>query len=405
MDRCTEANSGRTSVRRGRGAVRTDQVQGIVIGGGIGGLAAGTALRRRGIRVAIYEQAAQLGEVGAGLSLWTNAVRALVKLGLSESLNTLGLAQTGGVLRSWRGDVLMGMPEGGAPPSPETPRGVVVHRAQLHAALLAAAGPERVKLGATCVGFEQGDRGVTARFADGREARGDFLIGADGLHSAVRAQLVGARRPRYAGYTAWRGVARFEHGRLPEGAGAETWGCGARFGLVPMSRGRVYWHATRNAPEGERETERRKPGLLRLFRGWHDPIEALIEATDEGAILRNDICDREPLRRWTRQRVTLLGDAAHPMTPNLGQGACQTIEDAVVLAHSLGEAADAPAALAAYEARRLERTSRIVIQSWRVGRVAQWQHPVACRLRDAVARLVPVPTQLKQLRWITDHEV
>src|SRR5919106_934518 len=198
MDRCTEANSGRTSVRRGRGAVRTDQVQGIVIGGGIGGLAAGTALRRRGIRVAIYEQAAQLGEVGAGLSLWTNAVRALVKLGLSESLNTLGLAQTGGVLRSWRGDVLRGMPGGGARQSPETPRVVVVHRAELHAALLAAAGPERVKLGATCVGFEQGDRGVTARFADGREARGDFLIGADGLHSVVRAQLVGALRARPA---------------------------------------------------------------------------------------------------------------------------------------------------------------------------------------------------------------
>jgi 2-polyprenyl-6-methoxyphenol hydroxylase-like FAD-dependent oxidoreductase len=198
-------------------------------------------------------------------------------------------------------------------------------------------------------------------------------------------------------------VARYAHDRLPEGAAAETWGCGARFGLVPMSDDRVYWYATRNAPADERETEPRKRELLRLFRGWPRPIEAVIGATDDAAILRNDICDRAPLSRWTHGRVTLLGDAAHPMTPNLGQGACQAIEDTVVLARCLVETDDVATALTAYEARRRDRTARIVTESWRLGRVAQWQHPLACRLRDALVRRVPVSVQLKRLQWIVGH--
>jgi 2-polyprenyl-6-methoxyphenol hydroxylase-like FAD-dependent oxidoreductase len=374
-------------------------LEAIVVGGGIGGLAAGIALEQRGIRVRVFERAEAPGEIGAGLSLWRNALMALARLGQSTALGAIGLPQAGGGLRSWRGDVLTAVPG-----DVSDPLVTVVHRAELHTLLLDALGRERVRLGAACVGFEQDGDGVTSRFADGSQARGDVLVGADGLHSVVRAQLFGAGRPRYAGYTAWRGVASFEHRRLPAGAGAETWGCGARFGLAPMSHDRVYWYATRNAPENEPDVGDRKVELLRLFRGWHAPIEAVIAATEARAILRNDICDRPPLRRWSRGRVTLLGDAAHPMTPNLGQGACQAIEDALVLARCLAEADAVPSALTTYEGRRLERTSRIVRQSWRIGRVAQWQHPVACRLRDALVRRLPASTQLDRLRWIIDHE-
>ena len=373
-------------------------LEGIIIGAGIGGLAAGVALRRRGIRVGIFERAERLDEVGAGLSLWRNAIDALAELGLAAPLRAIGLPQVGGGLRSRRGNVLATVPADSGDPLV-----TVVPRAELHALLLGANGPNRVRLSAACVAVEQDATGVTARFADGREVRGDVLIGADGLHSVVRAQLFGAAPPRYAGYTAWRGVAVVEHRRLPAGAGGETWGRGARFGLAPMSHDRVYWYATRNAPEGEVDDGHRKADLLRLFRGWHPPIEAVLEATDEEAILRNDIYDREPLARWTRGRVTLLGDAAHPMTPNLGQGACQAIEDGVVLARSLDETADVPAALAAYEERRLARTSRIVRQSWRFGRVAQWQNPVACFARDTLVRAIPASTQLRRLQWIVEH--
>jgi 2-polyprenyl-6-methoxyphenol hydroxylase-like FAD-dependent oxidoreductase len=283
---------------------------------------------------------------------------------------------------------------------------VVVHRAELHAAMRDKIERDSFTLGAECVGFEQNDEGVTARFADDSEARGDFLIGADGIHSAIRAQMFGKSKPRYSGYTAWRAVARFPHARLPYKDASETWGRGARFGIVPMSNDRIYWFATKNAPEGEKDAPGgRKHELLYLFRDWHEPIEAIIEATDDGAILRNDIYDREPLACWSQGRVTLLGDAAHPMTPNLGQGACQAIEDAVVLGQCFDDDGDVESALGAYEKRRLERTTEIVKQSWRIGRIAQWQNPFACALRNSALKMIPGSTQMKQLEWIIGYEV
>ena len=167
----------------------------------------------------------------------------------------------------------------------------------------------------------------------GRRAQADVVVGADGLRSAVRASLGIPGEIRYAGYTAWRGIAPFRTAGLLAG---ETLGCGQRFGLVPIAGDRVYWYATDNVPEGGREeSERAKVRLAGMFSRWHAPIPALIEATPAAAILRNDISDRDPVDRWGAGRVTLLGDAAHPMTPNLGQGGCQAIEDALVLARCL----------------------------------------------------------------------
>ena len=189
------------------------------------------------------------------------------------------------------------------------------------------------------------------RFDDGRETRGDLLVGADGLRSVVRSALFGPERPRYGGYTAWRAVTRFDHARVTPG---ETWGRGRRFGQWGMTGARIYWYATESVPEGEGDPpEGRKQGLLKLFRGWHEPVEDLIEATDESAILRNDVYDRPALRRWSVGRVTLLGDAAHPMTPDMGQGACQAIEDAVVLADCLTRWSEVAEALRAYESLRI----------------------------------------------------
>jgi 2-polyprenyl-6-methoxyphenol hydroxylase-like FAD-dependent oxidoreductase len=280
---------------------------------------------------------------------------------------------------------------------------IVVHRADLQAILLRALDSDAVRLGAHCTGFTQdGDR-VTARFADGEEAHGDLLIGADGLHSVVRAQLFGAAAPRYAGYTAWRAVAPFDHARLTPG---ETMGRGARFGMAPVSGGRAYWYATLTTPEGGRDVEGgRKRALLEIFRGWHTPIEALIAATDETAILRNDIYDRDPLSHWSVGRVTLLGDAAHPMTPNLGQGACQALEDAVALADALKDSDDVRAALRAYEERRIGRTSALVRQARQIGAVGQWSNPLACRLRDALLKYVVVRVQGRQIERVAGYIV
>jgi 2-polyprenyl-6-methoxyphenol hydroxylase-like FAD-dependent oxidoreductase len=209
---------------------------------------------------------------------------------------------------------------------------------------------------------------------------GDLLIGADGLHSAVRAACFGREAPRFGGYTAWRAIARFDIGRLTPG---ETWGRGRRFGQWGMSGGRAYWYATLTVPEGQGDPPQgRKRGLLDLFRGWHAPIEELIEATDEPAILRNDVYDRLPLPRWSVGAVSLVGDAAHPMMPDMGQGACQAIEDAVVLAACLARTGDVAGAPRASMSCRIPRTSRVVRESRRAGTIAQWSNPLACRFVD-----------------------
>jgi 2-polyprenyl-6-methoxyphenol hydroxylase-like FAD-dependent oxidoreductase len=370
----------------------------LVIGGGIGGLAAALGLRRGGWEVEVYERAPEIREVGAGLTLWANGLRALELLGVGQAVREVSLPDAEGGVWSREGELLI--PATGRELLERYGGLVALHRAELQRLLLDALGAEHVRCGAELAGFAQDARGVTARFADGSEAAGDVLVGADGLRSAVRAGVHGAAPPVYAGYTSWRAVLPFPVDRLRPG---ETWGPGARFGRVPLRDGRVYWYATRNAPEGARAAGGEKAELREAFRGWHDPVPALVEATDEGAILRTDLYDRPPLRRWGTGRVTLLGDAAHPMTPNLGQGAGQALEDAVVLARSLADAGDVEPALRRYEAVRAPRANAFVVRSRRVGQIGQWEHPVAVRLRTWLARHVFPRMQAGQLEFIAAH--
>lgn len=375
----------------------------IIIGAGIGGLSTAIALRQAGLEVEVYERTAQIREVGAGLSLWPNAIKALNKLGVGEAIQSLSISQIGGGIHTWKGEILVsqsgedlrqrfGMPV------------IVAHRAELQNALAQAVPSGIVRLGAQITRFEQDSTGVTARFADGQTARGDLLIGADGIKSVIRAQLFPDSKPRYAGYTAWRGVASFTSDPNATYWG-ESWGRGIRFGLAPLSNERAYWFCTQNAPEGRIiPAGERKGYLLKLFKGWHYPVEQLIETTDESAILHNDIYDIAPLKTWVNGRVVLIGDSAHAMTPNLGQGACQAIEDAVVLGSALSNNDDLTTALRHYEERRIPRANGILTQSGRIGMIGQLSNPVACWLRDrltkATARL-----QTGQLYSVVGYEV
>jgi 2-polyprenyl-6-methoxyphenol hydroxylase-like FAD-dependent oxidoreductase len=278
---------------------------------------------------------------------------------------------------------------------------VVTHRADLLAVLLRALGKAHVTLGARAVSFDQHGDGVVVQFADGRSARGDVLVGADGLSSVVRAGLHGDERPRYSGYTSWRGVLPFETSRIDP---CESWGYAARFGHAPMNGNRVYWYATLTTPEGGRNPDE-KAALLELFRDWHAPIPALVAGTEPAAILRNDIYDRPGLTRWGRGRVTLLGDAAHPMTPNLGQGACQALEDAVVLGRSLEHQRDVPAALQEYERRRIPRVNPIVARSRQVGWLGQWRQPLAVAARNALLRRLSPRRQVEHIESLVTYRV
>jgi 2-polyprenyl-6-methoxyphenol hydroxylase-like FAD-dependent oxidoreductase len=374
-------------------------VKAIVVGGGMGGLSAAVALRRVGVEAVVFERAAELREVGAGISLWSNAMRVLRGLSLEDAVRAVGREEIGGTVRAADGAVISEIPAEvlerrfGA--------NVVLTRPDLLAVLLTALEEigEPVRLGFECTGFGQDGAGVVATFAGGQEERGDFLVGADGLHSGIRSHLLGDGPPDYAGFTAWRGLA--ELGEDREHGGFEAWGMGQIFGLAGLGGGRFYWYATKNAPEGQGDAPGgRKAELLERFDGWHEPVPSVIRATDEGRILRHDVYHREPAGSWGDGRVTLLGDAAHPMTPNLGQGACQAIEDAAALAECVREGQDVEVALRLYEGRRRGRTALISRRSRLMSRVAQLENPLLCRLRNAAVGRMPLRLQLRQLEPI-----
>ena len=374
----------------------------LIIGAGIGGLTTALALQREGINATVFERVKELHEVGAGLGIWPNAVRAFQKIGFSGLLEMIGKPATCSAILTWQGQTLSETPVEKRFGTPI----IAVHRADLQATLHKALGEGVVHMDAACVGFQQDDTGIRAQFADGQEVEGDLLVGADGLHSVIRSQLFGAAKPRYSGHTAWRGIAHITPRQWYEQFATETWGQGRLFGLVPLTQGRMYWYAALTTPEGMRDKEHgKKEELLELFQSYHEPVANVIEATEECAILRNDIYDRPPLPRWSKGRVTLLGDAAHPMTPNLGQGANQAIEDAVVLAACLKAENDVIAALHAYEARRLKRTTRIVQQSRRMGQVAHLKQPLAANARNTLFKIMPGRLSLKQLEKILNYEV
>lgn len=363
----------------------------LVIGAGIGGLTTAIALRRQGHDVLVLERARQLQEVGAGLSLWPNAMRALRQLGIADAVAAVGSPFFSADVHSWRGKVLS------QPPIREIVQrsgelAIALHRARLQRVLLDALDDSVLQPDAECCGFAQDSHGVTALLSGGRTEHGDVLIGADGIWSTIRAQLVGETRPRYAGYLALRAIVPSDY----HGSVFEAWGQGRRFGVVPIGNGQVYWFATMNCSEEASTHHISKSAILSRFRGWQAPIPALLESTPEDGILQQPVYDRPPTTHWGEGRVTLLGDAAHPTTPNLGQGACLAIEDAVALAACLNSATDIAPALRAYESQRIKRTHAIVDLSWQIGKVGQIDNKLACWLRDAAMRLIPKSAQLKQ---------
>ena len=372
----------------------------VIVGGGIGGLAAALAMRREGFDPTVYERAPALLEVGAAIAVWPNAFGVLERLGLGATvLERAGRIEHARWLgRDGRLYNHFDFPETGRP-------AVALHRADLQGALLRALPPESVRLGKTFVGFDAKGEETYARFDDGAEVACDVLVGADGLHSRVRAQLLGDGEPIYRGYNVWRGVARLEHASLEAHTASEVFGEGRRFGIGPVGLGRTGWWATANEPEAAPESAAEHgPKLSRMFEGWLAPVRELIEATPSETILRNAAYDRPASARWGAGRVTLLGDAVHPMTPNLGQGGCVAIEDAAVLARCLAKYADARSALRAYESARRTRAARIASYSRRYGVFGQWHSRAATRMRARLLSYVPESFGRKLLSLIFDYD-
>ncbi len=337
-----------------------------VIGGGIGGLTAALSLRQAGFDVDVYEQAPELTEIGGGINMGPNAVRVLQRLGLGPGLDREGIRPIGTHQRRWQdGSTLQKAPLNprceelyGAPH-------MTIHRADLLAVIAAGFPPHRVHLGHRLVGFAEAGDGVAAWFDNGARITVDVLVGADGIHSSVRATLFGEAAPEFAGCVAYRGlvpVARIADLGLE--LGSQSWlGPGGHFVHYFVSRGRllnfVGWteHDTWNREDWtDRATIAR---ALAAFEGWHPQVRRIIEAADTCFIWA--LFDRDPLPRWSVGRTTLLGDSCHPMYPFMGQGAAQAIEDGAALAACLKAAGDGDpaAALRRYETLRLPRVTRL----------------------------------------------
>ncbi len=342
-----------------------------IIGGGIGGLATANALLKKGFNVQVYERAQALRPIGAGLSLTPNGLNSLntVQPGIVETLigagspmNTLTLKRSTGETIATKAMTLM--QQYGQPM-------LSIQWSKLQAILASVLPPEIVHLHHRCVGFEQQDNSVEARFEDGKTVQADLLIGADGVNSAVRQELIGDGTPTYAGRMSWRAVIPYSHKQLPPDAATLITALHDKnILLIDVGEGYIFWSAGALSTDDSvcQRASDAKARVLELFAGWAEPVEAIIEATPAEDIVERPILDRPPLNHWSKGRVTLLGDAAHPVVPSLGQGANMAFEDAYELAECLANAPNIETALHAYETSRIPRTTAIYDRSATQGR-------------------------------------
>jgi 2-polyprenyl-6-methoxyphenol hydroxylase-like FAD-dependent oxidoreductase len=311
----------------------------------------------------------------------------LQHLGLMQQVVSRGTVIASAVSYESKGGTLSSLPTNLA----DVPT-ICLHRAELQQALLSALRCDCIHLGEEFVHFKRTSDAVTAHFASGRTASGDVLIGADGLRSRVRGKLLADGEPVYRGYQCWRGVCNLPASELL----TETLGPGLRVGVVPIGRRGTAWWCTANEAElADDGPNGAKAKLLRWFGDWHQPIPDVIAATDPTAIIKTGIYDRRPTKNWSQGCCTLLGDAAHPTTPNMGQGGCMAIEDAAVLARCLSNHSDFAMALRVYERLRFARTAQVTKISRYYGVIGQWKSPAAIWLRNIILRAGSVSAATK----------
>jgi 2-polyprenyl-6-methoxyphenol hydroxylase-like FAD-dependent oxidoreductase len=371
-----------------------------IVGGGIGGLTLAIAMQQKGLDVVVFESAPNIKPLGAGIVLAGNAIKAFAEIGIHEQVLKTGKQIKLLRIKNKRGNTLSELNA----EKISTKYGInnfAIHRADLHQILLKGLKEGTLILNKSCVDIEQDNKSVTVKFSDNTTAIFDYVIGCDGIHSAIRKKIFPNTETRFAGYTCFRAVINELPKNFNVTESTETWGARGRFGIVPLNTDHIYWFACINTTFNNPVMRTMTPDdLLKYFSDFHYPVSEVLKLTKPEQVIWSDIIDLKPLNKFTSGRIALLGDAAHATTPNMGQGACMAIEDAVILTNCLVKEKTIEDAFSQYELKRIPRTKYIVNNSWRIGKIAQLENPFLIRLRNAVIKMTPQSVTDNQIKFL-----
>ncbi|MGG3804251.1 FAD-dependent monooxygenase [Metabacillus fastidiosus] len=368
----------------------------IIVGGGIAGLCAGIMLQQKGLEVEIFDKNMEPTVAGAGIIIAPNALEALKPYGIVDEIILQGNPSDGFCILSQRGKLLSKL---------QIParfdKMYSLHRKDLHQILLSQLRSDTVHFAKDFQHIEQNNGEVKVTFRDGSVAEGDFLVAADGIHSSIRKQLLNKNLYRYAGYTCWRGIVSARSIPNVITDFSETWAANGRFGLVPLPNNQLYWYALINAEERDPRFAKYTPqDLAKHFIDYHEPAAMIINNTRPEQMIHRDIVDIQPMEQFFIGRTIFIGDAAHAITPNMGQGACQAIEDANILAECIKRNKRVEQAFKQYNAHRQKRIQDLSKQCWQLGKVAQYEKGAAVVLRNILLKSLPASMMRKQAQPI-----
>ncbi|GAL87400.1 monooxygenase [Sporocytophaga myxococcoides] len=368
-----------------------------IIGGGIGGLTTALALKQIGKEVVIYESASEIKPVGAGIVMANNAMQVFKKLGVCHKIEEAGCKISNIRITDAQLNTLS-LADLTRFENKYNVYNVAIHRADLQKILANEIGFENIQLSKRLSGIDKGNE-FKLTFEDGTVVHADVLIGADGINSVVRKQLFGTGNIRHTGQKCWRGVGKFDWFEKYNNEALEAWGKGKRFGFVKISDKNVYWYAVINESLMNDNVT-----ITELFKEFHPKVVKIISGTPKAHIHFSDIIDLEPITNWSNGKACLIGDAAHATTPNMGQGACQAVEDAFVIGKLFAQDKSAEEVFSQYEKLRRTKAHFIVNTSWKIGELAHLENNAAIWFRNALVKITPDFFNEKQLDRVFDIE-
>ncbi len=365
-----------------------------IIGAGIGGLTTAIALLKKGFDVEIFEAVSEIKPIGAGIILANNAMQVYQKLGLEKAIQMQAQQISKLTVADANIKALSTLHLQDFEKRYQTAN-FGIHRGKLQNILLQQIPKEAIFTGKKLADFQKTDQGVSLHFTDGSSHLSEIVIAADGIHSVVRKKLFPQSKIRSARQACWRGIASMTIPERYQHEVFECWGKGERFGIVSIDANTIYWFALRNYKKDLRK-EFADFDITQLGENFHPFIQEILAATPKEKIFLDDITDLSRLPSWHHQNICLIGDAAHAMTPNMGQGAGQAIEDAWVLSEMMAKEKTHLLAFEKFEALRRKKVDKIVKMSWLVGKLAHWENSVAVSIRNAMVKMTPDSVGAKQ---------